>query len=90
MKYAIKTQGITTKIEADIGEPDLNHPLNGCIQNVKHTTIIVTCNGENNVYQKDVEFIEFLLNNGWELIHSGQIKVYNEDYTNYLFKYVTD
>ncbi|MFT7158552.1 MAG: hypothetical protein ACI8Q1_003585 [Parvicella sp.] len=85
VKYSVKTERITSKMEMDIGSYDLDHPLHGAVTCVNHSIVVINIEGESRSFENEVDLISFLLNDGWEIYHSSKIVVYKEHYTNYLF-----
>lgn len=89
VKYGLKkTEGITTDIQVNIGDFDLNHPLHEKIENFGKGCVILKPSLENiQTICNDIDLLEFLYENNWELIHSTKIEILSAPYTNYILRH---
>ena len=81
--YGIKTSGITNKIFIDIGKTG-GHSLNGKITNTNDKVQI-----ENYLYDSVIDLINYLGEEGWQVIKLNEIKILNETYYSYTLQKVT-
>lgn len=84
VQYGKTMSGYVYEVFVDIGTNGA-HSLSGQVTNVDDKVIVSDDNGKY-VFESDMDLLNYFAKNGWEVIHTGEIKLLDQHYYTYLLE----